>query len=216
MNFEFNFTGLKNIYLEALNSRDKTLVFEMKFSNGRFLFMMFLSEEDVETLDKLFIYLRNVNQILHVKLYGNHKKGDFKVYLKPEQINLIIQELNLGNGNTEFDFNRFIIQMNNMIPNSINSDEKLSKIRENKSTINSLNPVDEPERTVLIGIRRVPEGRSPRDKTLRKLYFYTEGSSSDITKLIDLLKKTNMTVAWTTEDNREEATSIYNIILGLS
>lgn len=216
MSFEFNFTGLKDIYNEAIKSLDKTLVFELEINKGRFLFMMFLSEEDVESLDLLFIYLRNINQIVRVKLYGSHRKGDFKVYLRPDQIRLIIEELKLGKGNIEFNFSRLINQMNNMIPNSINPEEKITQMREDKTIINTLNPVDEPNRTVLIGTKRVPQGQSPRDKTLRKLYLYTEGSSNDIEKLIELLKKVNQTVAWTTEDKRKEAASINKLISDLS
>ncbi|MFX3636080.1 MAG: hypothetical protein ACE3L7_05670 [Candidatus Pristimantibacillus sp.] len=215
MNFEFNFTGLKDIYNIAVDSLDKTLVFELEINKGRFLFMMFLSEEDVESLDLLFVYLRNINQIVQVKLYGNHRKGDFKVYLKPDQIRFIIEELKLGQGSIEFDFSRLINQMNNMIPKSISLEEKLTQMRENKTIMNKINPVDEPNKSILIGTKRVPQGQTPRDKTLRKLYLYTEGSSNDIKKIIELLKKVNHTVAWTTEDKRKEATSINKLISDL-
>lgn len=40
-----------------------------------------LREEDIESKDKLFIYLRNTNVFITVKLYGNHKNGKFKIYL---------------------------------------------------------------------------------------------------------------------------------------
>ncbi|WP_139994831.1 hypothetical protein [Paenibacillus paridis] len=215
MNFEFNFTGLKDIYNNAVDSFDKTLLFELEINKGRFLFMMFLSEEDVESLDLLFVYLRNINQIVQIKLYGNHRKGDFKVYLKPDQIRLIIEELKLGQGSIEFDFSRLINQMNNMMPKSISPEEKLTQMRENKTIMNTINPVDEPNKSVLIGTKRVPQGQTPRDKTLRKLYLYTEGSSNDIEKIIELLKKVNHTVAWTTEDKRKEAKSINKLISDL-
>lgn len=49
---------------------------------------------------------------------------------------------------------------------------------------------------------RLPESKKPQDKTLRKLYVYTDGNVEDIAELIQLLKKFNMTVAWTTKDKK--------------
>ncbi|ALP38218.1 hypothetical protein ASL14_20620 [Paenibacillus sp. IHB B 3084] len=49
---------------------------------------------------------------------------------------------------------------------------------------------------------KLPENKKPQDKTLRKLYVYTDGAVEDIAELIQLLKKFNMTVAWTTKDKK--------------
>ena len=57
---------------------------------------------------------------------------------------------------------------------------------------------------------------NPRDKTLRKLYLYTDADPKDIDVLITLLKKFNRTVAWTTEDNNSKAADIHKLISKLS
>ena len=53
MAIEFDFSGLNNMYISALESLDKALAFDLKVGKGRFLFMMFLSEEDKESKDML-------------------------------------------------------------------------------------------------------------------------------------------------------------------
>ena len=73
---KFNLTGIKNIYLEALEQDDGTLIFDIIIDKGKFLFMMFFAEDD-ESKDSLFIFMRNTNQLVRCKLYGNHRKGDF-------------------------------------------------------------------------------------------------------------------------------------------
>lgn len=50
---QFNFTQLKNVYMEALRSYDKSVAFDIKIGKGRFLFLMFLAEEDEK--DTLFL-----------------------------------------------------------------------------------------------------------------------------------------------------------------
>lgn len=56
----------------------------------------------------------------------------------------------------------------------------------------------------------------PQDKTLRKLYLYTDADVKDIDELIKLLKKFNRTVAWTTEDNNHKSANIRDLICALS
>lgn len=80
MAIEFDFSGLNNMYISALESLDKALAFDLKVGKGRFLFMMFLSEEDKESKDMLFLYMRNTKVMKKIKLYGNHRKGIFKRY----------------------------------------------------------------------------------------------------------------------------------------
>lgn len=212
MTERFNFSQLQYIYSEALNSDDKTLIFESHIGRGRFLFMMFLSEEDEESKDWLFIHLRNTNYILKIKMYGNHKKGTFEVYIKDETRKRLIEELILTPNGEEFDFNNFLTQLNSSIPFTLPVRDKVRELRRNRNTIKTLNVVDEAERTVLIGEVKLPSNKKPQDKTLRKLYMYTEGDLEEISMLIDLLKKSNRTVAWTTEDRRAEATDIRNMI----
>lgn len=145
---EFDFTKLKNVYTTTLESLDKSLAFDLKVGRGRFLLMMFLSEEDKESKD-------------------------------------------------------------------INIDDKIKTLRDNRNVIRTLNVIDEANKTVLIGDRKLSVG-TPQDKTLRKLYTYTNSSVEDINELIALLKKMNMTVARTTEENRYKEVNIRRIIEKLS
>lgn len=42
--------------------------------------------------------------------------------------------------------------------------------------------------------------KSPRERTLRKLYIYTETDPAVVSEFINVLKKKNMTVKWTTPE----------------
>lgn len=79
MAIEFNFNRLQNLYIATLHSFDKAMAFDIEIGRGRFLFMMYLSDEDKESKDMLFVYMRNTRILRKIKMYGNHKKGDFKV-----------------------------------------------------------------------------------------------------------------------------------------
>ena len=46
MPIKFNFNRLQNIYFATLNSDDKATAFDIQIGKGRFLFMMYLSDED--------------------------------------------------------------------------------------------------------------------------------------------------------------------------
>ncbi|WP_212734462.1 hypothetical protein [Paenibacillus terrae] len=209
MNISFNFNNLNNVYSESILSDDKTLIFETYIGKGRFLFMMFLSDEDKDSKDKLFIYLRNTNKFTKpVKVYGNHSKGKFEVYIKDELKEDLIKELRLNSNSGSFDFMRFLEQLNNSFPQTINRDHKIAELRKNKSIISELGVVDEADKTVLKNEVRLPKSKKPQDKTLRKLYIYTDGAVEDITELIQLLKKFNMTVAWTTQDKKNNASNV--------
>lgn len=211
MSVKFNFDRLKNVYNSTLKSNDKATAFDIQIGKGKFLFMLYLSDEDKEAKDILFIYMRNTKILRKLKMYGNHIKGTFEVYLKKEVQEEMMKELNLTHNGNVFDFNRFLNQLNNNIPLHISQEAKITTIRSNKKIISKLGVVDEAEKTVLIGIRHLSVGQ-PRDKTLRKLYLYTDSDVKDIEQLIKLLKKSNSTVAWTTEDNNYKAVDINKII----
>lgn len=214
MDAPFNFSQLKDIYFDALKSEDKTLIFESHIGKGRFLFMMFLSKEDRESRDKLFIYLRNINRILSLIMYGSHKQGVFNVYIKDDTKKMLIEELQLTPSGESFDFENFLYQLNNSIPTSMPMEVKINKLRQNCDTIRSLNVIDEADKTVLIGERKLTKGK-PQDKTLRKLYMYTDGDPQDIALLIELLKKANMTVAWTSSSKSADVSKIRAMINNL-
>ena len=47
MAIEFNFNRLQNLYIATLHSFDKAMAFDIDIGRGRFLFMMYLSDEDL-------------------------------------------------------------------------------------------------------------------------------------------------------------------------
>lgn len=205
MTIEFDLNRMSDIYLETMNSPEKAVAFDLNYANGRFLFMIFLSDEDEESKDKLFVYMRNTHHLLRLKMYGNHLKGKFLIYFNDDEQNEFINELNLNASDEHsFDFEDFLKHLNANIPDTINRNERKDNLRNN---CNIINRISDDERTVFIGPRRLTVGH-PQDKTLRKLYLYTDAKAEEIDKLIKYLLKTNTTVAWTTEDNFDEAGDI--------
>lgn len=203
----FNFNQLRNVYFDALHSPDKSFAFDITIGKGQFLFMMFLGSTDKDAKDKLFIYMRNTKVLREVKLYGNHKNGDFKMYLTDELKIYFVNELQLKHNSGRFSFRHFLIELNSSIPLKIDNNIKLKKYKENKKIIRSLNVIDEPEKTVLIGPKKVHNGH-PRERTLRKLYLYVDADYKVIYEYIEILKLQNKTIAWTTPDKRKESADI--------
>lgn len=214
MTIEFNFNRLKNVYIEALHSLDKTLEFDLKIGRGRFLFMMFLSEEDEQSRDILYVYMRNTRIMKKIKMYGNHIKGIFKVYINECVQKCFVQELQLQHSEEKFIFTNFLNQLNECIPQRISMDVKRQILKDDSDIIKKLNVVADADKTVLIGCRKLSIG-TPQYKTLRKLYMYTNSSVQDIADLIGILKKMNMTVAWTTPNSRYEEADIRRMIRDL-
>ena len=172
---------------------------------------MFLSEADER--DSLFVYMRNTMVMRKLKMYGSHRNGDFKVYISDEVQMRMKAELQLKKGNATFDFERFLNEVNNAIPQEITMSQKVKTLRDNRNIIRTVG-IDEIEKTVLIGTKVLSKG-NPQDRTLRKLYMYTEESETVITEFIKNLKKANMTVAWTTEEQRFKAADINAMINSL-
>lgn len=215
MPIKFNFNRLQNIYFATLNSDDKATAFDIQIGKGRFLFMMYLSDEDKEAKDTLFIYMRNTKVLRKLKMYGSHKKGTFDVYISEKIQNEMTEELCLTHSGKPFDFEHFLEELNSNIPLEIRQETKIKTLRENRKIISSLDVIDEAKKTVLIGDKHLSVGK-PQDKTLRKLYLYTDADVKDIDELIKLLKKFNRTVAWTTDDNNHKSANIRDLICALS
>lgn len=209
---EFNLTGLRPIYEQACHSDGKFLAFDLSIGRGRFLFMMFLSEEDGGNKDILFLYLRNTNTTCTLKTYGHHLRGDFKVYFTDSIQEQVLRELQLQHlGKVPFSFKNFLEEVNARIPAQLNRTEMIHLIRNNRTHIPA-GLIEETEKTVLIGTKQLPENQRPQDKTLRKLLLYVDGNEDDIICLITALKKKNCTVCWTTEDNRFRTVGI-NVLI---
>ncbi|WP_432355638.1 hypothetical protein [Sporosarcina sp. A2] len=190
----FNLTNMFNIYKQA-EEETKTIIFESHIGSGRFLVMSFFTDDDESTKDIIFLYLRNTNVFVKTKLYGNHAKGDFYIYPNEDTKSKLIAELQLREGSGGFSFTTFMEQFNKSIPESISSDLKVNLIKNNNDIINQTGAIDEADKIYLLTIKRLNSG-VPQDKTLRKLYMYTENKSVDIDSLIKILKKVNYTAVW--------------------
>lgn len=172
----FNLTRLFNVYKQA-EEETKTIIFESHIGRGRFLFMSFFAEDDESTKDKIFLFLRNKNELVNITTYGNHSKGDFYIYLNKSLKNKIIDELQLNEGSGSFSFKGFMEQLNESIPENISPDLKVRLMRENKDIINKTGVIGEAEKIHFLTIKKVSNGTT---QDLRKLYMYTENNPSDI------------------------------------
>ncbi|ELI6427346.1 hypothetical protein RRM58_002604 [Vibrio harveyi] len=204
MGQRYELTGLKGVFEEAIQRNEPTVVFELNNGRGKFLFMMFFDSEDEKTKDQLFIFMRNTQRMVKLKLYGNHYDGQFSLYLEEYVKDWFKKELLIENGNpfNNFDFDSFFEKLNGSIPSSIPLQTKIVKLRESWGDVASKLPkeiVDEDEKTILLGDKALPSNKKPREQTLRKLYLYSDGNADDITILINNLKRLNRTVAWTND-----------------
>lgn len=203
---KFNFSGLNNIYNQAIYDNERTLAFQINNGNGKFVFMMFFDEDDDASKDTLFIFLRNMNFLVKLKMYGSHRNGIFDVYINEFIQNMLIDELQLENNHGNFSFEDFLEQLNSLIPNIFPRAERVQTIR---TVWNNLdvdfrnNVIDEADKTILKGIVRLPDSRKPQEKTLRKLYIYIDADPLDISDLMDRLKERNITLSWTNNSDLE-------------
>jgi len=95
------------------------MAFDIKIAQGKFLFMFYLSEEDKESKDVLFVYMRNTKVLRKMKMYGNHVRGVFNVYIEEQLKEEFIRELQLKHSTGRFDFKVFLKELNNRFPSSI-------------------------------------------------------------------------------------------------
>lgn len=201
---KFNFSGLNTIYVDALKTDRKTIVFEVPNGIGRFVFMMFFSNED-ESKDQLFLYLARTNQLLSLKMYGRHslyepEKNEFSVYITQQHDNQIRNELGIVGGQSEFDLTRFLDALNAGIPAVLPMERLHAACQKHAVAFGHAElkqVVDEAEKIYLIGPKNVPAGKNPREKTLRKLYWCVKADANDIELFITALKRVNKTLAWT-------------------
>jgi len=202
---KFNFSGLHGIYNQAIHYNEKTLAFQINNGNGRFVFMMFFDDTD-DSKDKLFIFLRNINFLVRLKMYGSHRQGTFDVYINEYIQEKIIEELQLNGYHGNFSFEDFLIELNTQIPDTYNRVNRIQTIRQVWNNLdndfrNEL--VDESEKIILKGIVHLPECKSPREKTLRKAYTYIDANPDDISELLESLKERNITLSWTDNPDLE-------------
>lgn len=221
MSDKFDLNGLKEIYNESIKRQEKTLVFEVSNGKGRFLFMMFFDDADKSTKDLLYIFLKNTKKMIQLKMYGNHPKGIFNIYIDEYKRKMIIDELMIGMefSKSTFNFNTFFANLNNCIPKTLSLQNIIDKFRESKDIIISNIPsdiIDEIHKNILIGPKGLPKYKKPQEKTLRKLYLFAEEDDSRIiSQFIERLKSLNITVAWTDEKSKISA-NIHSLLMSLS
>jgi hypothetical protein len=215
MSVQFNFNQLHAIYSKAWLDKKPTIAFELDIGRGRFVFMIFFSPEDTKTSgENLFVYLRNMNALLKLKLYGSRRNGDFKVFLNERQQQLMTDELQLVAGQGNFSFEQFLSELNNKIPQELPEQENINTLRRVWPDVRKelKDTVDEAERTILIGVIKLPDNKKPQDKTLRKLYVFTNSTAEDINDFIKVLKENNYTLKWT-DDPKKVAKSFTDLIV---
>lgn len=201
---KFNFSRLQNIYSDSWKRKDPTIAFEIRLGAGCFVFMMFLSKEDTDKNDRLFIYFRNIETLHQIKLYGYHLGGNFDAYISAKEEGLIRRELQLQGEGNAFNFNVFLNELNDSIPQSLPATTKGETLRNTwdyiKDDMKSI--IDDADKTILIGLKKLPVKSRPQDKTLRKLYLYINGYDNDISDFIESIKERNITLAWTSDPTR--------------
>ena len=201
VNEPYNFTGMREIYSNAIRAKEPTIAFELRNGRGRFLFMMFFSEDDEESRDALFVFLLRTKALLRLKMYGSHRKGDFNVYFAATDILKIRQELALEqNDTTRFEFQRFLGDLNSQIPANIPFAKQIGTLREHRAIFQHdshlRKVIDEGNKIYCTGPIRLPDNKHPREKTLRKLYLHLDANPQDVHTLIKALKERNWTVGW--------------------
>lgn len=210
-NPKVNLTGLNAIYNQALKDDEKTIVFELNQGQGYFVFMMFFDDDDASK-DKLFIYLKRTNCMLDFKMYANHKKGDFHVYIKQSDIQSIRNELNLQGGSVPFDVLSFFHGLNLLIPQKLPFADKVNNFNRIWSRVSPhlsgvLNHADRIYFTGLMDLSG--SKRKPSEKTLRKLYLYVNAKPETIKSFIEILKVQQKTCCWSADKDKQKVFSTF-------
>lgn len=219
MSEPFNLNGLKDIYNAAYKRDEPTLAFELRDGKGRFIFMMFFSQDDDASKDRLFVFLGNTNTLLKFKTYGSHRQGDFKIYVNRFEEQAIRRELDIQGGAVRFDLPTLLQNLNSQIPHNLPLEKTIDVLRKEKAAFSEQSElrslVDDAAKIYLIGTVRLPENKRPREKTLRKLYLHLNYSSNTVTEFIAALKMTNHTVAWT-DDKLKANFDIQSMLRGIN
>ncbi|HHM1851368.1 TPA: hypothetical protein ACYSHZ_005115 [Klebsiella pneumoniae] len=75
------------------------------------------------------------------------------------------------------------------------------------------NIIDDADKTILIGLKRLPEESKPRDKTLRKLYLYINGHDNDISDFIEAIKKETLHLRGQTIQQEQQKVSLNFLLI---
>lgn len=201
---EFNFTGLKAVFAEAVKRYEPTILFSLQDGLGQFVFMIFLETDSKGKIKfgdlELFVIFGRTQQIYAFPLYGNFlKDGDFRIFLNADHVRTIRDELGIPDNadGPPFVVSDFLGRLNTSIPQSIPLTTKIDLMQNNRQIIerNCVRYLDEADKIFLLGPRPLPSLSRPREETLRKLYMLSQDPAT-IGRLIDKLKARNWTVAW--------------------
>jgi hypothetical protein len=222
---EFNFKGLHPTFLEAVNRHEPSIAFTLTEGRGRFMFLLFLTTDSAGRIAwgnlELFIFLARTQKMLPFMLLGNHKvAGDFKIRLRQSDEQAIRTELGLGEQaiGPAFDLNDFLGKLNGMIPDSIPLETKIAVIKSEKAAIEAhcKRYLDDASKVYLLSVRPLPDGKRPREETLRKLYLL-EAEPAAIAALIRNLRKIRWTTYWTaTEPTTDKFAEILAKVSGVA
>ncbi|WP_228457193.1 hypothetical protein [Serratia symbiotica] len=139
-------------------------------TGGAFILIRFIQqsppEDKASSGEELYIHLRNVNSLMRMKLYGSRKNGVFNVYIRPDQAQLMIDELQLCSGGGHFTFESLLDELNDAIQQNIDFNDKINTIRDVWPVVGEQlsNVLDDADKTILIGIKKLPQGYHPREK----------------------------------------------------
>jgi hypothetical protein len=97
-----------------------------------------------------------------------------------------------------FDIALFMDAMNGRIPLSLAPASKIEVLRANMPAVRShlTDILDDYEKTEFAGELRLDGMKRPREKTLRKLYWYSADSPEAVAAYIEQLKRRNYTLRW--------------------
>jgi hypothetical protein len=216
MAVEFNFRGLHPAFVEAVNRHEPSIAFSLTDGRGKFTFLLFLRTDSKGKIAwgklELFIVLGTTQQVRRFQLYGNHRQGDFTIWLKPDDEAAIRAELGLNDAESgpAFVLPNFLAKLNAMIPASIPLEAKIDTMKQERLAIDAYckDYVEDATKVHLLGVKALPAGHMPREETLRKLYMLN-ARTADIAALIGNLKAIRWTVCWTatrpTDDKFAEA-----------
>ena len=221
---EFNFKGLHPAFLEAVNRHEPSIAFGLTEGRGKFVFLLFMTTDSVGRIVwgalELFILLAGTQKMLRFKLLGNPKlAGDFKVRLTEDDEQAIRAELGLSHaaGGPAFVLHDFLNKLNGIIPASIPLEAKIAIIKDEKQAIEAhcKTYLDDASKVYLLAARPLPEGKRPREETLRKLYMLN-AESAVIAALIRNLKRIRWTTYWTaTEPTTDRFAEIFTKVAGV-
>ncbi|TDV07005.1 hypothetical protein [Paraburkholderia caballeronis] len=221
---EFNFKGLHTVFLEAVNRYEPSVAFALAEGKGRFVFLLFMVTDSAGRIVwgelELFILLAGTQKMLRFKLLGNHKiAGDFKIRLTEDDERAIRAELGIGDavGGPAFALQDFLNKLDGMIPTSIPLEAKVAVIRDEKTAIEAhcKTYLDDASKVYLLAVRPLPDGRRPREETLRKLYML-DAEAAAIAALIRNLRRIRWTTYWTaTEPSTDRFAEIFAKVAGI-